>query len=100
MRSSWSRRCNGARPIAAVIVAVAALALAGALALGWREIERRRRETKASAGGLSDYLIDFALERPVTTALLGAAVGWICLRNPRLVALAAELMLAGRREPK
>ena len=83
--------------VAAVVVALAALALAGAVALVWREIERRR-ETKASAPGLSDYLIDFALERPVTTALLGAAVGWICLRNPRLVALAAELMFAGRRE--
>ncbi|HWE46467.1 MAG TPA: hypothetical protein VG407_10610 [Caulobacteraceae bacterium] len=86
--------------VAAIIVAVGALILAAIVALVWREAERRRRETKAAAAGLSDYLIDFAIERPVITALAGLAVGWICLRNPRLVALAAELLLVGRRRPE
>jgi hypothetical protein len=85
---------------AAVIVALAALILAGAVGLAWWLIQQRRRETKAAAPGLSDYLIDIAIERPVTTALAAAAMGWICLRYPRLVATAAELLLVGRRNPE
>jgi uncharacterized membrane protein YbjE (DUF340 family) len=85
---------------AAVVVAIVALILAGAVALTWWLIDKRRRETKAAAPGLSDYLIDIAIERPVTTALAAAAMGWICLRYPRLVATAVELLLVGRRNPE
>ncbi len=85
--------------VAAAVTAIAALILAGAVALTWREIDRRRRATKPSRLGLSDYLVDVALERPVTTAIVAVIAGWICLRNPRIVALAAELLLVGRRNP-
>jgi hypothetical protein len=86
--------------VAAMVVAAVALVLAGIVALAWREVDRRQRATKASAPGLSDYLIDFAIEHPVITALGGVAVGWICLRNPRLAALAADLLLVGGRRPE
>ena len=86
--------------VAAAVTAIAALMLAGGVALTWREIDRRRRATKPSGLGLSDYLVDVALERPVTTAIVAVVVGWICLRNPRIVALAADLFLVGRRKPE
>jgi hypothetical protein len=85
--------------VAAGVTALAALVLAGAAALIWREIDRRQRATKASTSGLSDYLIDVALERPVTTAIVAVAVGCLCLRYPRIVALAADLLFVGRRKP-
>ena len=86
--------------IGAAVVCGVALGFAGVTALIWREIDRRRLATKASAPGLSDYLIDIAFERPVTTAVAAVAMGWICLRYPRVIALAAEVLLAGRREPE
>ena len=85
---------------AALVTALAGLILAGVILFVWRAMEQRRRETKASAPGLSDHLIDFAIEHPVITAVSGLAVGWICLRNPRLAALAADLLLVGGRRPE
>ncbi len=80
-------------PAAAGVVAGCAILLAAIVGLIVWLVARTQEihETKDAPPPLSDYLIDMALARPVTTAAIAAAAGWICLRNPRLVSLALEL---------
>ena len=88
----------GAAPAAGVVALAAAMVAAVLCAAIWITGRDVRRATKTSAPPLSDYLVDLALRRPLATAALAAAAGWICLRNPRLVSLAFDLFLGGRRE--
>jgi hypothetical protein len=79
---------------AAGIVALAAafVAVLAVLVLRLVDAEEPRRATKGGGGGLNDYLIDIALDRPIATAAVALAVGWFCVRNPKALATAAEFL--------
>ena len=82
---------------AAGVVAGAGILLALIIGLiAWfasREVERY--ETEHAPPGLTDHLIDMALKRPIASAAVATAAGVIFLRNPRLAALALELLAIG-----
>lgn len=83
---------------AAAVVALAAalLALIGALVIFGKA--RRHGELKARSTGWAERLVDTAKERPLAVAALAVAAGWILVRNPALVSLAAAAMTERSRD--
>lgn len=83
----------GAAPAAAVVAGCAILLALIIVLIIWLVGRTQEiHETKDAPPPLSDYLIDMAFKRPVTTGLIAVAAGWICLRNPRLVTLALDVI--------